>query len=93
MGKAKKIWNTLLRVVAILWIVIPFLLIGMFIGVFCYSNRRDVVGLILLILFSIGGLLAGMLVLRWFSKGNRAEYIAGTNASRDIDDIVRNDEN
>jgi hypothetical protein len=91
LGTLKKILNVILRVLTILWMVVPFFLIGLLIGIFCYANRTDFIGLILLFLFCVGGLIAGLLVLKWFSKGDRANYIAGTNSSRDIDDMIKKD--
>ncbi len=86
-----KISNKILKIIGIMFFIIPFLIIGLLIGVFCYANKTDVIGLMLLILFSVGGLTTGIFVLRWFLKNNRMQYIASANASRDIDDIVHND--
>jgi hypothetical protein len=70
-------------------IVISPLLIGLLIGVACYSNKINDFGLLLLFLSGIGGLVIGILFLKWVLKGNNAEFIAGANASRDIDDAVK----
>ena len=91
MNELRKFIYSIVRFLAILSFILPFVVVGLFIGIFCYANKTDWIGLTLLFVFSVGSLVIGIVVLRWFLKGNRMSYIAGTNASRDIDDIIKKD--
>lgn len=91
MNKLLQVLNGISRIFSLSMIVISPLVIGLFIGIICYSNKTDEFGLLMLFLSGITGLVIGILLLKWVLKGNNAEFIAGTNASRDIDDAVRHD--
>lgn len=93
MNKLLKLLEIIIEAFSFMKIVLSPLLIGLFIGIVFYVNKTDNIGLIIGIVVTLTGLIAGILLTLWARKksGSAVEFNARINASSDIDEIIRKD--
>ncbi len=93
MSKLLKLLEIIVEAISFMKIVLSPLLIGLFIGIVIYANKTDNVGLIIGIVVTIIGLIAGILLALWARKksGSALEFNTRINASPDIDEMIKKD--
>ncbi len=90
MSKLHKLLENTIETISFMKIVVSPLLVALFIGIVIYANKTDTLGLMIGVIVTLAGLIAGILLALWTRKnGGASEFNSRVNASPDIDEMVR----